>query len=398
MPHCDTLLRGARLADGRQDMAVAITAGRIAAILPPGAALPHATTRHDLAGDLLLPGLVEGHVHLDKTLMGTPWQDHQAEPNRMSRIEADARILPGLEPGTAERAGLLLRRCVAQGTAHFRSHADITPAFGLRQLEALLDVRDAHRHMATVQIVAFPQAGIMRAQGMASLLEDAVRAGADLIGGLDPCEVDRDPRGHLDVVFGIAERHGVGIDIHLHEPSELGLFTLQEICARVRAHGMQGNVALSHAFCLGGLAESKQQAAAALLAESGVALASHGAGGATLPPLLMLREAGVRVFLGNDSVRDTWSPYGTGDMLHRAALVGWRLDARYDRQLADLYDMVGGTAAAVLGIAGHGIAEGLPATCFSLPAATLAEAVAQHPPRRLVFFQGRLVARDGAMV
>lgn len=395
MPH-DTVLTNARLADGRAGAFIAIEAGRIVGIgadTPPPAA-----TTIDLAGDLVLPGLTDGHMHLDKTLFGLPWWPHAAEPYRMSRIETDARVLPALPLGTAERAGELIRRCVAHGTAQIRTHADIRPEFGLAALEGVLAAKAAHAHACTVQVVAFPQAGVMRVPGTAALLDDAMRAGADLVGGIDPCEIDRDPKGQLDAIFAIAERHGKGVDIHLHEPAEMGLFSLQEICARVRAHGMQGQVTISHGFCLGGVAESRQKAAAAMMADAGVSLVTHGAGGATLPPLGVLREAGVQVFCGNDDVRDTWSPYGTADMLERAAIIGWRIDWRTDPLLHDLFDMVSGDGARALGIPEHGIDAGKPATLFTLPAETIPEAIGQHPRRRLVLFAGRVVARDGAWV
>jgi cytosine/adenosine deaminase-related metal-dependent hydrolase len=398
MQECDTLLTGARLADGRTGMAIAIAGTRIAAILPPGAPLPPARAVHDLRDDLVLPALVDGHLHLDKTLFGLPWWPHQAEPFRMSRIATDQDTLLSLPVPTEARASALIRRCAAFGTGHLRTHVDITPAFGLKGLEGVLAARDANAHLASVQIVAFPQAGIMRSPGVAELLEEALRNGADLVGGIDPSEIDRDARGHLDTIFGIAERHGTGIDIHLHEPGELGLHSVQEICARTAAHGMAGRVTISHGFCLGGITESKQKAAAELMAKSGVALVSHGAGGATLPPLFLLAEAGVRIFCGNDDIRDTWSPYGNGDMLERACVIGWRTDVRHDPMLERLFAWCSADGAAMLGIEDHGVAEGREASFFALPAETVAEAIGQHPGRRLVFFRGRLVARDGEVV
>lgn len=398
MTAADTLLTNARLPDGSEGMTIAIVGSRITAIVPPSAALPQAGTVHDADGDLVLPALTDGHMHLDKTLFGLPWIPHRAQPFRMSRIDTDQEMLPALPLSTAERAGALIRRCVAHGTGHIRTHADITPAFKLGALEGVLAARQAHAHLASVQIVAFPQAGVMRAPGVAALLEDAVRAGADLVGGIDPSEIDRDARGQLDTIFGIAERHGVGIDIHLHEPGELGLYGVQEICARTRALGMHGKVTISHGFGLGGVAESKQKAAAELMVEAGVALASHGAGGATLPPLFMLADAGVRVFCGNDDVRDTWSPYGNADMLERAAVIGWRVDVRHDPLLERLFAMCSSVGAEVLGIADHGVAAGREASFFTIPAETIGEAIGQHPLRRLVFFRGRLVARDGVIL
>ncbi len=388
----DTLLQNCRLADGSQ-ASIGIAAGRIASIHQGEA--PAAASSIDCGGDLLLPALVDGHMHHDKTLMGLPWMDHAAEPYRMSRILTDQRLLPNLPLDAAGRAGALIRRCVAFGTGHMRTHADIVPELGLAPLHGVLAARDAHAHAVTVQVVAFPQAGIMRSKGAAELMDAALREGADLVGGIDPCEVDRDIAGHLKVVFDLAEKHGKGIDIHLHEPGELGLFSLQEIAARTKAQGMQGKVTISHGFGLGGIAESKQQAAAAMMAEAGLSLVSHGAGGATLPPLWLLRQHGVRVFCGNDDIHDTWSPYGNGDMLERACTIGWRVDVRKDADLNTLFAMCSSEGAAALGVE-HGIAIGMPANCFTIPAETVAEAVGQHAPRRLVFFNGRLVARDGA--
>jgi len=260
-----------------------------------------------------------------------------------------------------------------------------------------LAARETHKAAATVQVVAFPQAGVMRAGGkpMLDLLDAAIAAGAELVGGIDPCEVDRDPAGQLDGIFAIAEKRGVGVDIHLHEPGELGLFSLQEICARVAAHGMAGRATISHGFCLGAISESKQKAAAEMMAKVGVALVTHGAGNATMPPLMLLRRAGVRVFCGNDDVRDTWSPYGNADMLERASVIGWREDLRHDPLLLELFAMVSSEGAAALGIAGHGIAPGNPAHFFTLNAENIPDAIGAHPPRRRVFYAGRLVAENG---
>ena len=397
-PLYDTLLVNLRLADGgAPGRALALKDGRIAAILPPDAPAPPAGQILDLDGDLLLPALVDGHMHLDKTLFGLPWTPHAAEPFRMSRIATDQALLPSLPLDTAARAGALIRRCVANGTAHIRTHADIIPAFGLSALEGVLAAREAHQAAVTVQVVAFPQAGVMRAGGkpMLDLLDAAIAAGAELVGGIDPCEVDRDPRGQLDGIFAIAEKRGVGVDIHLHEPGELGLFSLQEICARVRAHGMAGRATISHGFCLGAISESKQKAAAEMMAKVGVALVTHGAGNATMPPLMLLRRAGVRVLCGNDDVRDTWSPYGNADMLERASVIGWREDLRHDPLLLELFAMVSSEGAAALGIAGHGIAPGNPAHFFTLNAENIPDAIGAHPPRRHVFYAGRLVAENG---
>jgi cytosine deaminase len=294
-----------------------------------------------------------------------------------------------LPVSTEERAGNLIEECVARGTAHLRTHVDVDLESHLSKLDGVLAVRDRDR--ASVQIVAFPQSGVMRCPGVLDLLDAAVRSGADLVGGIDPLEIDRDPKGQLDGIFAIADRHGVGLDIHLHEPGEMGLFNVHEICARTRTLSLGGKVTISHGFCLGDITERKAAAAAEAMAEAGVSLVTHGAGGLKLPPVEMLRAAGVLVFAGNDDIRDTWSPYGTGDLLERAAIIGWKADFRRD-------DQVETAGASALDIADYGIAVGGAAALFSITASGIPEAVAARPPRKVVLFGGRIVARDGAVL
>jgi cytosine deaminase len=217
----DAFLTNCRLADGRV-VDIGIADGKIA-IVGEGAAPTSSNSAPalDIDGDLVLPGLVDGHMHLDKTLTGLPWMGHAAGPTRMSRIETDKTILPYLPLSTEERAGNLIRECVARGTCHLRTHVDIDLESRLAKLEGVLAARERYCDRATVQIVAFPQSGVMRCPGVLDLLDAAVRNGADLIGGIDPLEIDRDPKGQLDGIFAIAARHGVGLDIHLHEPGEI---------------------------------------------------------------------------------------------------------------------------------------------------------------------------------
>jgi cytosine/adenosine deaminase-related metal-dependent hydrolase len=310
----------------------------------------------------------------------------------MSRIENDKRMLPSLPLGTKERARKLVERCIAHGTAHLRTHVDIHRETGLAPLEDILALREECEGQVTIQIVAFPQGGVMRAPGVIELMDEAIGMGADLVGGLDPAEIDRDPSGQLDAIFALAERRGVGLDIHLHEPGELGLFDLEEICRRAKAHGMQGKVTVSHGFCLSMVAESKAQRAAETMGEAGVMLATMGGSGTTVPPVMLLREAGVTVFAGNDDIRDTWSPYGTADMLERVSIIGWKCDLRHDELLGVAFELASTAGAKALGIEKYGVVEGAPASFFTLAADGIAEAVGGHPPRKLVVLGGKATA------
>src|SRR5699024_4736221 len=134
--------------------------------------------------------------------------------------------------------------------------------------------RQAHADRASVEVVAFPQAGLLLEPGVPALIEEGLRNGVDLVGGIDPCALDEDPRQHLDIVFDLADRYGVGVDIHLHEPAERGLFSAQQIIRRVRALDMRGLVTIAHAFFLSGITESQRAQVLAELAELDIALAT----------------------------------------------------------------------------------------------------------------------------
>jgi cytosine/adenosine deaminase-related metal-dependent hydrolase len=182
------------------------------------------------------------------------------------------------------------------------------------------------------------------------------------------------------------------VDIHLHDFGELGAFELRRIARRTVAVGMQGKVAASHAFALGGLDAATFAATAEALADGGVAILTAAPGPVPMPPVKELTAAGVVVFAGSDNIRDTWSPLGNGDPLDRARLVAWRQGFAADNELTLALAMVTQHAAQVLGIAGYGIAEGHAADLLALPAAHAAQAVAECPPQRLVLKAGCPVA------
>ncbi len=392
------LIANAVLADGTKRH-IDVKGGRIAALLPDDAGVPLESEVLDVAGALLLPPLVDGHIHLDKTLLGLPWLPNQAAGNKVAdRIEAERKVRAARTVPEFETGSNLVRQVVASGTLHMRSHVDVDNQLGLRNLHEVLKIRERFQDLVTIQIVAFPQSGVVRSPGTADLLNAAIAEGADLVGGLDPVGIDGDLKAHLDAIFGIAERRGVGVDIHLHDGGEGGIAQLIAIAERTIAAGLKGRVAVSHAFALGSVDTDTAARTADVLAKAGVAIMSHGPGGAAIPPLALLRQHGVEVFGGSDNIRDAWSPFGNGDMLERAMMIAYRANFRHDHDLEFAFEMATGAAARVLGIADYGIAVGGPADFVAVEAGSIAEAVATRLRRKLVIKAGRIVARDGVVV
>lgn len=226
---------------------------------------------------------------------------------------------------------------------------------------------------------------------MAELLDAALAEGAEVIGGLDPAGFDGDVDGQLDVVFGLADRHGAGVDIHLHDPGTLGTGQLRAIAERTRVLGLGGKVTVSHAYALGQVDGDEVDRTATALAAAGVAILTNGPAG-TMPPVLRLRDHGVRVFAGSDNIRDAWWPYGTGDMLERATIIGLEGGLMTDDELGYTASLITDSAATVLGIDDYGLVPGCRADLVVVDAAGLPEAVAAHPPRLWVLHNGHVVA------
>lgn len=398
MPVIDTLFTSARLADGSLND-IAVTGGRISAITPSGSNVA-ATETIDLGGLLTVPGFVEGHVHLDTSFWGDAWRPHKPYTNGFN-VEERVRFQAENMAAAATmdvRARNQLELCLANGSTSMRSHVMIAASVGLTSLETILAVREQYRDVIDIQLVAFPQSGILRSPGTAELMDEAIAMGADLVGGLDPGGFDRDVEKHLDTVFGIAERRGVDVDIHLHDPGMLGVHEIEQICARTRALGMQERVAISHAYALGDVAAEVVQRTAETLALSGVAIMTNAPGARPFPPVKLLRDAGVTVFGGCDNIRDSWWPYGDGDMLGRAMMIGYRSGFNTDEDLTLAFDIVTQGGAKALRLDDYGLRVGAKADFVTLHAPHVPQAVVDLPKPRSVYKSGRLVAEGGQLL
>jgi cytosine/adenosine deaminase-related metal-dependent hydrolase len=367
--------------------------GRIAA-LGPGLAAEGATVEQ-AHGRIAIPGLVDAHTHLDKSLLGWPWYRNEVGPRLIDKIDNERAVKRrlGLDPYVQAMRQALLS--LSFGTTHIRSHVDVDTEQGLRAVEGVMRARDDLAGLIDIEIVAFPQSGLMIRPGTAELLDAAMALGCDLVGGLDPCGIDRDPKGHLDVVFGLAEKHGRPVDIHLHEPGDLGAFSMDLICERTQALGMQGRVAVSHAFCLGMNDRDRTDGLIERLAALDIRILTTAPPSREVPSVRRLQDAGVKIGAGNDGFRDTWGPYGTGDMLERAMFVGMKNNFRRDDEVERALAVCTTGGAAVMDLDGYGLAPGCRADLVLVEGEAPADAVSRHAPRALVVKGGRVVARDG---
>ena len=379
--------------------------GKITGVEPhdPDRAVPAGVTVVEGRGRLLLPSFSDVHVHLDSTRIGLPFREHTGGPGVWTMMMNDRQNWRNAEVPLQDRVNDTLGRMIARGTTRVRSYAQVDVDCRLERFDAVAAAKEKFAGQASVDIIAFPQAGLLLEEGTVELMEEALKAGANVMGGIDPCTLDRDPARHLDIVFGLAEKYQVPIDIHLHEPGELGVFSTDLVLERTRALGMQGKVTMSHAYQLGSVNEATTRRLIDAFAELDVSLASVAPAAAGQLPIPLLTEAGVRLGLGEDGQRDYWSPYGNADMLDRTWQLAFTNKFRADELIEHCAAVATMGGASVIDPAAQrltsvadrpGLAVGDPAELVLLEGDTVTAAVMDKLPGRTVIHRGTVVA-DG---
>lgn len=376
---------------------IAIDGDTIGRVMPAGGSHEGAEVI-DGEGRLALPGFVNAHAHVDKSWWGQPWVSYGGEATTQGRIahERAHRERYGI-PG-ADATERVLREFLRHGTTATRSHVDVDLGIGLDGIAAVREAEARLEGAIQVEIVAFPQDGVIRRDGVLDLLDRAAAAGAQNIGGLDPCLIDRDPVAQLDGLFRIAEKHGCGIDIHLHAGGDLGAFEYDLIIDRTRRSGLHGKVNVAHGFALGELPPARQADLLDELAELGISWSTIAPIGSAPLPWARMLERGMRIGLGTDGIRDLWSPYGDGDLL-KVALTFARLHrVRYDEDFTRVAELATSAAAGFVHREQHDLVAGARADIVLLDAENTPDAIVRTPVRELVISGGRVVARAGRVV
>lgn len=377
-------------------VSISIADGRIAAIAPYDAVAVGDDDAPvlDAGGLLVLPGLINAHAHVDKTLWGGPWVPIPRMSSVAERIAHERRFRDVYGLPNPDYISALLEQMIATGTTVLRTHTDVDPGVGLRGIATVAEAAERYAHAIDIEQVAFPQGGLITNPGTLELLRDAVAAGATVIGGLDPAGFDNAPNAHLDAIFDLAAETGAGIDIHLHDPGSLGAWEIQLVIDLTKHHGLGGKVTVSHAF---GIDHAPtQRSLLEQMAAAGISLATAAGHNVPVPPLVDCAEIGVTLAGGTDGINDLWGPHGEGDMLRRAMIIAYRNTARTDPEIELAFDTVTAGAARMLGLESYGLVAGAPADLVAVDARCIAEAVTKVPERAFVMKRGRVVARDGA--
>ncbi|WP_373876507.1 amidohydrolase family protein [Paenibacillus spongiae] len=341
---------------------------------------------------LMLPSFKEMHIHIDKTYYGGPWKAVKPFTSIFGRMEEERELLPRQLPTAQDRAEKMLDLMLGFGSTHIRTHCNIDPMIGLKNLEATMRALETFSGKISYEVVAFPQHGLLRSQ-VVDLARQAMRQGATFVGGVDPATVDENIEQSLQTIMDIAVEANAGIDVHIHDRDHLGMFTMQRLAALTEEAGWQGRVTVSHAFGFAGVPQGAVAELAERFAALGISITSTVPTGAVTMPIPLLHDKGVKVELGNDSITDHWSPLGIGDNLEKAGRLAEIYRYIDELPLSQALGFITG-GRTPLNRDGQRVwpVVGDEASVVFVHASCSAEAVARRAKRQAVMYQGNIVS------
>lgn len=394
----DIILRKVRIKDEKDLMDVAIKDGKIAAI---EANIEGSAAREiNAEGRVLIPGLVESHIHLDKALIA------DRLPNRsgtlMEAIEVTGKLKPTFtKEDVEERAKKALMMLVKNGTTHIRTHSEFDPSQGFTGFETVMKLKNEFKHLIDIQVVAFPQEGIFKAHGTEEMMYKAMEMGADVVGGI-PYN-DSPAKEHIDLVFEIAKKYDIPIDFHQDFKDDANGITIEYVCEKTIKEGFVGRVSVGHLTSLGALPKDKLNPIIELISKAGISVMSLPAtdlhlGGRkdeynvrrAVTPVRALRDGGVNVCLATNNIRNAFTPYGNGDLMQIAMLAIPVSHLGGADDLPTVLPMITSNPAKALGLKDYGIEAGKNADLVLLDTKIVNNAIIDIPDRLFVIKNGRI--------
>ncbi|MBI5259208.1 MAG: amidohydrolase family protein [Burkholderiales bacterium] len=400
------LIRNATLPDGRTGIDLLVHEGRFAAI-GPALPAPAGVPVLDAEGWLLSPPFVDAHFHLDATLS-----------HGLPRVNASGTLLEGIalwgelkpqltQDALVERALTYCDWAVARGLLAIRSHVDVCDD-RLLAVEALLQVRERVRPYLDLQLVAFPQDGVLRAPNALATLQRALDMGVDVVGGIPHFErTMAEGADSVRLLCEIAAQRGLRVDMHCDESDDPLSRHVETLAFHTQRLGLQGRVTGSHLTSMHSMDNYYVSKLLPLMAEAQLHAVANPLINITLqgrhdsyprrrgmtrvPELL---AAGVNVAFGHDCVMDPWYALGSADMLEVAAMGLHVAQMTSQAQMRSCFDAVTVNAARVLGLEGYGLEVGCHADAVLLQARSPVEAIRLRAARLAVLRRGQVVARS----
>jgi len=402
----DLVIRNARVRGQQPLVDIAIDGDRISAVAPNFPV--RAQTEIDVDGNLVLPGFFNLHYHADKCLLGEIMRPNVSGtlPEAIEITNDFKRKYDPVE--VASRAVHTIEQGVKNGTTFFRLFCDVGTIGGLRAARGLLLARDKMKKYCRIQVVAFPQEGIVRDPGAAELMEEAIKEGCDVIGGLPWYEyTDEEARQHIDICFAMAKKYDLDIHMLVDDTDDANSRSLEYLALKTMCEGFNGRVAASHCGAMASYNDVYAAKVVDMVTTAGVTISVNAhinlvcsarldrepkrRGTARVKELL---ARGANVVTSQDDVNDPYYPFGKPDPLECALMMAHVAQLTLPHELEQVMDMITVNSARAARVADYGIAPGMRADLVVVGAPSVHQALRLQPPRLHVFKDGREVARS----
>lgn len=401
----DTIIRNARVRAHADTVDIVIEKDRIASVQPKVSG--KGRQEIDAGGSLVLPGLFNLHFHADKSLLGEIMRPN-VSGTLPEAIQITNEFKRKYDPAeVAERTLRVLEAGVKNGTTFFRLFADVGTIGGLRAARGLMLAREKFGRYCDIQVVAFPQEGVARDPGAAELLDEAMKEGCDIVGGLPWYEyTDAEARDHIDICFEIAKKYDRDIHMLVDDTDDENSRSLEYLALKTMREDFQGRVAASHCGAMAAYNDVYAAKIVDMVATAGVTISVNAhinlvcsarldreprrRGIARVKELL---ARGANVVTSQDDVNDPYYPFGKPDPLECVSMIAHVAQLTLPHELEQAMSMVTDNAAKAARVTGYGITAGGRADLVVVGAPSVHEAIRLQPPRRHVFKGGREVAR-----
>jgi len=394
----DILIKNARTRNYSDIVDIGIQNGKIVKI---GSDLGNdAVEMLNADGGLVTESFVNGHLHLCKVYTLSMIGDEALKQYQgssmggaMTAIELAARVKEKYyEKWIIDNVRKACMRAIQYGNTHIRAFADTDTKAKLEGVKALLKAKEEFQNSLDLQVVAFPQDGVIRDPGAEEYVRQSLELGADVVGGIPWIEyTDEDAMEHINKMFDLAKRYNKGISMLIDDAGDPTLKTLEMLCVKTIKEGWSGRVTAQHARAMCLYPEPYFRKVSALIRKANLGVVSDPHTGPLHARVKELYQMGVNVALGQDDIADAYYPFGRNNMLEVAFLAAHLLWMTTFDDMNVLYDMITTRAAKALGIDDYGLEEGKAAHLVILNAGTLWEAIWEHERPRYVIKDGKNV-------
>lgn len=304
----------------------------------------------DLENRLVINGFVDGHMHLDKALIGEKVINKSGTLYEaieiMSKYKHDM-----TKEDVKERSKKILDLSFRNGTRFLRTHIDVDDKIQLKSIEALLELKEEYKELIDIQIVAFPQDGIIKNSKSYFYLEEALKMGADIVGGIPA--IEEDPIKHMNMIFDLAMKYDVDIDMHIDETDDASSLIINDLAKLTIANGYIGRVTAGHCCSLAAneeeiilpIVELIKKAKINIISLPSTNLYLQGRGDKInirrgIAPVKYLLDHNIPVAIGSDNIRDPFNPFGNGNLLEEILIAAHGCHMGGEKDLNKLFDMV----------------------------------------------------------